>query len=399
MKFTVIAVLVSLALSSGTHVSAQDEARGRVAPAVATVLVRDGAGNFHAVGSGVLVRPDGVLLTAYDLVRGAREIQVRLADGETYDRAELVAFDERRNVAALRIAATRTPFVVVGMADEAAVGAPVLAVFNVGSRGGVGSGGVLSSITLADEIPAAGAGFRVLKFNAGVPAEAAGGVLVDGAGRALGLIVPRAQSATHGYAVPLFNVIGLVRSIQTAQPASASVVLAPGPPNLNPAVPIRQHSTTPIAPMPQVAVPQRATLPLQAAGPGSVVVRETDPAKLLVGSRTLYVTSRSNLFRPVQLVNELRKRRELTDWNLSLVDEREVADLILEIDHVPLTWEFNYSVTHQRSGVIVSAGKVYAWGGGDGATLMAGRVVDKLTKLRASVKIENKTEGGATPRP
>ncbi|HYO63067.1 MAG TPA: hypothetical protein VER08_05360, partial [Pyrinomonadaceae bacterium] len=305
---------------------------------------------------------------------------------------------ERRNVAALRIAATRTPFVVVGMADEAAVGAPVLAVFNAGSLGGVGIGGVLSSITLADEIPGAGAGFRVLKFNASVPAEAAGGVLVDGAGRALGLIVPRAQAATHGYAVPLFNVIGLVRSIQAATPA-APVVLMPGPPNLNPAIPVRQHSTTPIAPMPQVAVPQRPTSPLQAAGPGSVVVRETDPAKLFAGSRTLYVTSRSSLFRPVQLVNELRKRRELTDWNLSLVDERGVADLILEIDHVPLTWEFNYSVTHQRSGVIVSAGKVYAWGGGDGATLMAARVVEKLTKLRASVKIENKTEGGATPRP
>lgn len=398
LKFTLMAVLMSLALSSGTHVSAQDEARGRVAPAVVTVLVRGGAGGFDAVGSGVLVRADGVLLTAYDLVRGAREIQVRLADGETYDRAELVAFDERRNVAALRIAATRTPFVVVGMADEAAVGAPVLAVFNAGSLGGVGIGGVLSSITLADEIPGAGAGFRVLKFNASVPAEAAGGVLVDGAGRALGLIVPRAQAATHGYAVPLFNVIGLVRSIQAATPA-APVVLMPGPPNLNPAIPVRQHSTTPIAPMPQVAVPQRPTSPLQAAGPGSVVVRETDPAKLFAGSRTLYVTSRSSLFRPVQLVNELRKRRELTDWNLSLVDERGVADLILEIDHVPLTWEFNYSVTHQRSGVIVSAGKVYAWGGGDGATLMAARVVEKLTKLRASVKIENKTEGGATPRP
>ena len=396
LRFTLPAVLVSLLVSAGAHARAQEEVGGRVAPAVATVLVRDGAGNFGAVGSGVFVRADGVLLTAYDLVRGAREVQVRLADGETYDRAELVASDERRNVAALRVAATRTPFVAIGLTDEGVVGARVHAVFNAGGRARADVSGVLSSITLADEIPGAGTGFRVLKFDASVPAEAAGGVLVDDAGRALGLIAPRAQAVTHAYALPLFNLIGLLRSVQTAAP---SVVLAPGPPNLNAAIPVRQHSTTPIAPMPQVAVPQRPTLPLQPAGPGSVVVRETDPARLLVGSRTLYVTSRSTLFKPVQLVNELRKRRELTDWNLSLVDERGVADLILEVDHVPLTWEFNYSVKHQRTGVIVSAGKVYAWGGGDGAPLMAGRVVEKLTRVRASFKIESRTEGGATPRP
>ena len=396
LRFTLPAVLVSLLVSAGAHARAQEEVGGRVAPAVATVLVRDGAGNFGAVGSGVFVRADGVLLTAYDLVRGAREVQVRLADGETYDRAELVASDERRNVAALRVAATRTPFVAIGLTDEGVVGARVHAVFNAGGRARADVSGVLSSITLADEIPGAGTGFRVLKFDASVPAEAAGGVLVDDAGRALGLIAPRAQAVTHAYALPLFNLIGLLRSVQTAAP---SVVLAPGPPNLNAAIPVRQHSTTPIAPMPQVAVPQRPTLPLQPAGPGSVVVRETDPARLLVGSRTLHVTSRSTLFKPVQLVNELRKRRELTDWNLSLVDERGVADLILEVDHVPLTWEFNYTVKHQRTGVIVSAGKVYAWGGGDGAPLMAGRVVEKLTRVRASFKIESRTEGGATPRP
>ena len=397
LRFILAAVLLSLTPSAATHVSAQDDARGRVASAVVTALVRDGAGNFEPVGSGVFVRSDGVLLTAYELVRGAREVQVRLADGETFDRAELVAFDERRNVAALRIGAARTPFVFVGTADESALGARVHAVYGASGRGRLSVTGALSSITLADEIPGAGAGFRVLKFNASVPAEASGGVLVDDAGRALGLIAPRAQAATHSYAVPLNSVAGLVRSIQTGPPGSASVVLAPGLPNLNPAVPIRQHSTTPIEPVPPVAVPQRPTSPLQPAGPGSVVLRETDPAKIFAGSRTLYVTSRSTLFKPVQLVNELRKRRELTDWNLSLVGEREVADLVLEIDHVPLTWEFNYSVRHQRTGVIVSAGKIYAWGGGDGAQLMAGRVVEKLTKLRASVKIESKTEG--TPRP
>ena len=113
--------------------------------------------------------------------------------------------------------------------------------------------------------------------------------------------------------------------------------------------------------MPQVTVPQRPTSPLTSAGPGSAVLRETDPTKLLLASKTLYITSASNLFKPVQLLNEMKKKEEFTNWNLSFVDESEVADLILEIEHVPLTWEFNFSIRHQRTGIVIAAGKIYAW--------------------------------------
>ncbi|HEX8846118.1 MAG TPA: serine protease [Pyrinomonadaceae bacterium] len=390
IRLALIVSLLALNAFTSLHALAQDEMSVRIAPTIATILTRNDEGRFEPVGSGVFVRNDGVLLTAYNLVRGAREIQVRLADGETYDKVEVVTTDERRNVALLRIYAVNTPFVGVGAADESAVGAQVRAIYNAGGQVTIESCGVLSAISLADEISGAGTGFRVLKFTEPLAAKAAGGILVDNYGRVIGLIAPLPQARTQNYAVPLYNVVGLVRLVVPHQ--SASLVLAPGTRELNRAVPVWQPSTTPLAPMPQVAVPQRPTTALAPAGPGSSVVRETNPAKLLVGSRTLYVTSSSNLFKPVQLVNELRKKREFTDWDLSFVDEREVADLVLEIEHVPLTWEFPFSIRHQRTGIVVATGKIYAWGGGDGALLMASRVVEKLTKVRAGIKIENKTE-------
>src|SRR3990170_3415229 len=66
----------------------------RVAPTVALVLVGDGGGRLSQTGSGIIVRPDGVLLTAYHLIQDAKEIQVRLQNGEAYDRVELLAVDE-----------------------------------------------------------------------------------------------------------------------------------------------------------------------------------------------------------------------------------------------------------------------------------------------------------------
>lgn len=385
-------LLSLLLLLASISAPAQDEVSRRIAPAVATILTRNGAEGFKAVGSGVFVRSDGVLLTAYNLVQNAREIQVRMSDGETYDHVEVVSKDERRNIAVLSVYAANTPFIGISVTDESAVGVEVRAVYNTGGGVVAEAGGLLSSISLADEIAGAGTGFRVLKFTAPVASEASGGILVDSYGRVLGLIAPLAEARTRNYAVPLYTVSGLARSVPRARETNATLVFVPGPRSLNPAIPIPQSSTTPIAPMPQVSVPQRPTTALMPAGPGSVVVRETDPGKLLAGSRTLYVTSDSNLFKPVQLVNELRKRQEFADWNLSFVDEREVADLVLNVEHIPLTWEFPFSIRHQRTGIVVATGKIYAWGGGDGAQLMAARVVERLTKIRASVKTESKTQ-------
>lgn len=381
---------LSLLLLTSPLALAQGEMSYGASSAVATILTRNSDGRFAVAGSGVFVRGDGVLLTAHNLVRDAREIQVRMANGEIYDRVELITADSRRNVAVLRIYATSTPYVIIGMVNESAIGVDVNAIYSTGGQTATEGGGILSSISLADEIPGAGTGFRILKFTSTVSDNATGGVLVDSQGRALGLIAPLPQARTQSYAVPLYNLVGLVRSFPSAQPTGTSaVVLAPGIQVLNRTIPVAQSSTTPIEQMPQVAVPQRPTTPLTPAGPGSVVIRETDPAKLLHQSKTLYINSYSNLFKPVQLRNELQKRREFADWNLAFVDEREVADLILEIEHVPLTWEFPFTIRHQRTGVVITTGKIYAWGGGDGARLMASRVVDRLTKLRAAVRIEN----------
>jgi Trypsin-like peptidase domain len=391
VSFRLSALLVSLLLCASATVFAQDEAGRRVAPAIATILVKNGAGRFEMVGSGVFVRGDGVLLTAYNLVQGAREIQVRLSSGETYDKAEIVASDERRNVAVLRIYATSTPFALAAMTNESDIGTETEAVYNANGQATVEAVGALSSISLADEIPGAGTGFRVLKFTQSAAADATGGVLLDHYGRAIGLIAPHPQAQARNYAVPLYNIWGLIRSVSTTQ-LSTAPALAPPVQEMNRAFPVYQQSTTPLAPMPQVAVPQRPTSPLAPAGPGSAVVTETDPAKLLFNSKTIYVNSYSNIFKSVQLVNELRKRKEFADWNISFVDEREVADLVLDIEHVALTWEFPFSIRHQRTGIVIATGKVYAWGGGDGDSLMASRIVEKLTKVRASLKVDNSTK-------
>jgi hypothetical protein len=384
-RVTVAACAVLVLFAGLARGSAQEEAANRVRPAMATIFVRGDRATFDAVGSGMFVRSDGVLLTAYDLVRDAREIQVRLASGEVYDKVAIVAFDQRRNVAVLRVPAMDTPFVQIGAIDESVIGMRVYAVYNLAAQGAVESVGVVSAISLADEIPGAGTGFRILKFTQSPGPSSSGGVIIDAYGHALALMAPSLQAESRSYALPIHHIAGMIRAVDTA---TQLLISTPGVREMNRAVPASQTSTTPLAAMPQVAVPQRPTSPLQPAGPGSEVLKVTDPGKLLMSSKTVYIISNSNVFKSVQLLNELKKKNEFSAWNLTFVDDSGVADLVLEIEHIPMTWEFPFSIRHQRSGVVIAAGKVYAWGGGDGALLMATRVVERLTKLRAGVKTE-----------
>src|SRR5688572_13353192 len=133
-RFAFTTPLLSLLLFASPLVFAQNDPGSRVAPAIATILARSGSGGFEVVGSGVFVRGDGVLLTAYTLVQGASDLQVRMADGETYDNVELITSDLRRNIAVLRINASNTPSILVGGINESAVGVAVRAVHGAGGQ-------------------------------------------------------------------------------------------------------------------------------------------------------------------------------------------------------------------------------------------------------------------------
>jgi S1-C subfamily serine protease len=340
-----------------------------VLDAVVTILI-EADGQSHPVGSGLVARGDGVVVTALHLVKDARDIQVRLRNGETFDHAVLVAIDERRDVAILRIPATGLYSLSGAATEEDWVGSTVAVVSASTSEADEVPTGVLSAVTLAGEMPGAGRGYRVLKFNAPVAPSAVGGVLVDDKGRALGLVTAQPQAQGSGYAVPLSSVIGLVRSVgfQSATMTTWQ----------------RRDANAPYPiPQSQVSVPQRPTSPLEARGPGSVVIKSARPVDVLLASRTIYVRSYSTSFKPQQLINELNKRAEMNAWGLSFVDDEQVADLVLSIDHVVFTYKYTFTIAHQRTGVIVASGSRIIWDGNLGAPDMAERVVEKLKDVRA----------------
>jgi hypothetical protein len=77
-------------------------------PAIAVIETDKG------LGSGFFVKSDGTLITNSHVIADAKEITVKLKNGETYRRVFIVSVDEQRDLAVLRVEAADVPILPFG---------------------------------------------------------------------------------------------------------------------------------------------------------------------------------------------------------------------------------------------------------------------------------------------
>jgi S1-C subfamily serine protease len=174
-----------------------------VAEAVTPSVVRidvssertDAAGlGAAALGSGVIYRSDGYILTNHHVVVGASDVTVRLSSGDILP-AEIVGTDPLNDLAVLRVASTGLPAINLRPTDEPlVVGETVIA---IGSPFGLDASvttGIISAlnreIRLDEQQPALGGALvipSVIQTDAAINPGNSGGALVDAQGRLVGI--------------------------------------------------------------------------------------------------------------------------------------------------------------------------------------------------------------------
>jgi hypothetical protein len=303
------------------------------------------------MSTGVIVRPNGVILTAYHAVKDARQVQVRLRSGDVYDQVVLIGIDKRRDVAALRISAASLPTLALGLGVEAKPGEPMYVVSTSSGLGWSASKGIIAALRLADEIPGAGQGFRVLQFTAPVSPGASGGPVVDSRGALLGIIIKGMASGTSagpGFAVPIETVIGLADGTGNFALGSGTAL----------------------------------EMPANRPPPSSAAVASSNAQDILRAARTLHIASRSMYFTPESLEKALAGQKDFESLGLMLVKDMRVADLLVTVDRPLFTYTFTYSVTDPRTSRVLDSGKVIAIDGGAAATGIAKQLASKWAKVR-----------------
>ena len=140
----------------------------------------------NSLGSGVLVRPDGLIVTNAHVVKGADEIRVVLADRREFD-AKLVTQDERYDLALLRIdtSGEKFPFLEMRDSDSIEVGDVVLAIGNPFGLNQTVTSGIISA--LARSAGGVNDSSFFIQTDAAINPGNSGGALVSLDGRLIGI--------------------------------------------------------------------------------------------------------------------------------------------------------------------------------------------------------------------
>ena len=165
------------------------------------------------LGSGVIIRPDGYIVTNNHVIAGADLIEVTLENNRVYP-AKLVGTDPAPDSALIKIEAEDLPAVPLGNSDDLRLGEWVLAIGSPYDLRSTITAGIVSA--KGRSMPNYDGQYRVESFiqtDAAVNPGNSGGALVNAAGELVGIntsIISRTGSYTgYSFAVPV-NIVSKV---------------------------------------------------------------------------------------------------------------------------------------------------------------------------------------------
>lgn len=166
------------------------------------------------LGSGVIVSPNGYILTNNHVVEGADEIEVILNDSR-HGRAKVIGTDPDSDLAVLKIELDKLPVIVLGNSDSLQVGDQVLAIGNPFGVGQTVTSGIVSA--LGRNQLGINTFENFIQTDAAINPGNSGGALVDTSGNLLGIntaIYSRSGGSMGiGFAIPVSTAKMVLESI------------------------------------------------------------------------------------------------------------------------------------------------------------------------------------------
>jgi serine protease DegQ len=167
-----------------------------------------------SLGSGVIVSPEGYILTNNHVIESADEIEVALADGRKVS-AKLIGTDPETDLAVIKIGLKNLPAITLGRLETTKVGDVVLAIGNPFGVGQTVTMGIVSA--LGRNHLGINTFENFIQTDAAINPGNSGGALVDSAGNLLGIntaIYSRSGGSMGiGFAIPVTTIKNVMEAI------------------------------------------------------------------------------------------------------------------------------------------------------------------------------------------
>jgi serine protease Do len=172
----------------------------------------DGEG---ALGSGFIIRADGLIVTNRHVIVDARSVQVKLPDGKQVP-ARVIGADAATDIALIKIDAGTLPALQLGSSSDLSVGNAVIAIGNPFGLGQTVTAGILSARGRTLDIDPY---IDFLQTDAAINFGNSGGPLLSAEGAVVGvtsaIFSPSGGSVGLGFAIPAETVSAVVSELET----------------------------------------------------------------------------------------------------------------------------------------------------------------------------------------
>jgi len=170
---------------------------------------------ISSLGSGVLVSPEGIILTNHHAISDADEIEIALSDGRKL-KAKMIGSDPETDIAVLKIDASNLPTpITLGKIDSVHIGDVVLAIGNPFGVGETVTSGIVSA--MGRDHVGINTFENFIQTDAAINPGNSGGALIDTHGSLIGINTAiysnNGGSMGIGFAIPINLVKQVMESI------------------------------------------------------------------------------------------------------------------------------------------------------------------------------------------
>lgn len=209
-------------MTKGDYATAIAKAYDAVVEITSTVKTTNffyGSSTGTSKGSGVIISADGYIVTNEHVIDNSKEVAVTVSSGESYT-AEIIGYDDRADLALLKIDADNLQFANLADSDQLLLGQEAIVIGNPLGEGISCSNGIISALN--KEVTISNYSMKLIQTNAAVNAGNSGGGLFNMNGDLIGIVNAKSSSNSFssasvegmGYAIPSNHVLEIITDLK-----------------------------------------------------------------------------------------------------------------------------------------------------------------------------------------
>ena len=195
-----------------------------VVAVTAEVTRRDSYGREiagYSAGTGFFISPDGYIVTNYHVVEGGTKAIITTHGDEEYN-AEIIGYEEKNDLALLKVDAENLPYVTLGSSSTLQVGDQVAAIGNVLST--FASSMTVGYVSGVDRVVnTEGTAMNMIQTDVAINSGNSGGPLFNMNGEVVGITTAKFSGKSSsgasiegiGFAIPIDDVRGMIEDLKT----------------------------------------------------------------------------------------------------------------------------------------------------------------------------------------